>query len=294
MTTANLRRTTSLGANASVATVARVLDAVPEAIVLVGSDRRIVHANRKLERLCGYRRGELNGMVIEDLMLEPSQGSGAHTCMRKGGACFPATVQVASMGIEGDEFAVCTIRDDSERWHTEEQLAAKAMRDPLTGLPNRTLLMDRLEQALQRMRRATGLVALLYVDLDWFKEINDEFGHLTGDAVLRDVAVRLRTAVRPSDTVARLGGDEFVILCDPVTSAPTAYEIAQRVLRALSETITVDSQEMALSASVGVALSWGPRTTSRALLHAADTSLYRAKRAGKGRCELAPAHKRGA
>jgi diguanylate cyclase (GGDEF)-like protein len=168
------------------------------------------------------------------------------------------------------------------------------MRDPLTGLPNRTLLMDRLEQALQRMRRMAGAVALLYVDLDWFKEINDGFGHLTGDAVLRDVASRLRTAVRPSDTVARIGGDEFVILCDPVSGPDTAQEIAERVLRALGQTTVVDGHAMQLSASVGVALSWGARTTSRALMHAADTSLYRAKRAGRGRCELAPLRKLGA
>jgi diguanylate cyclase (GGDEF)-like protein len=197
------------------------------------------------------------------------------------------------MGIDGNEFAVCTIRDDSERLDTEEELAAKAMRDPLTGLPNRTLLMDRLELAMQRMRRMAGAVAVLYVDLDWFKEINDEFGHLTGDAVLRDVAACLRGAVRPSDTVARIGGDEFVILCDPVNGPDSAHEIAERVLRALAQTTLLDEQAMKLSASVGVAVSWGPGTTSRALLHAADTALYRAKRGGRGRSELAPAPKRG-
>src|SRR4051812_12944543 len=275
-------------------TVANVLDAVPEAIVVVANDRSIAYANRRLERLCGYRRGQLAGMPVDDLMLEPDGGAGAVTCMRKGGACFPATVQASSITINGAKYAVCTIRDDSERWLAEEELAAKAMRDPLTGLPNRTLLTDRLEQALRRMRRSAGAVALLYVDLDWFKEINDEFGHLTGDAVLREVALRLRAAVRPSDTVARLGGDEFVILCEPVTGPQDAHEIAERVLRSLSETFCIDGHELVLSASVGVALSWGARTSSRALLHAADTSLYRAKRGGKGRAELAPAHKRGA
>src|SRR6266480_3257415 len=157
-----MRQSSTMGGNATVATVTRVLDAVPEAIVLISSDRLIVHANRRLERIFRYRRGELNGLCVDELMLEPMQGSGSNTCMRKGGACFPATLQVASMAIGGEEYAVCTIRDDSERWLAEEELAAKAMRDPLTGLPNRTLLTDRLEQALQRARRMSGAVALLY------------------------------------------------------------------------------------------------------------------------------------
>ena len=108
------------------------------------------------------------------------------------------------------------------------------------------------------------------------------------------MALRLREAVRPSDTVARLGGDEFVVLCDPIAGPDDAHEIAERVLRSLLQPVSVDGDKIAISASVGVALSWGARTTSRGLLHAADTSLYRAKRAGKGRAELAPAHKRGA
>src|SRR5256885_10549718 len=94
--------------NATLATVARVLDAVPESIVLVAADRKVAYANRKLERLCGYRRGELAGAAIEELILEPDQATGSGTCMRKGGACFPATVQAAAISINSQEYAVCT------------------------------------------------------------------------------------------------------------------------------------------------------------------------------------------
>ena len=118
--------------------------------------------------------------------------------------------------------------------------------------------------------------------------------HERADAALTELGARMLAALRSGDTVARYSADEFVILCDPIAGPGAAHEIAERVLGSLVQPVSVDGREMALSASVGVALSWGARTTSRALLHAADTSLYRAKRAGKGRAELAPAHKRGA
>jgi diguanylate cyclase (GGDEF)-like protein/PAS domain S-box-containing protein len=286
VTTATRRRAGALAPNTNLDTVARVLEAVPEAIVVIGEDGRIAYASKKLERLCRYARHELVGLSAERLLLEPGRVGGATTCVRKDGACFPATVHVSGIHIGGEKFAVCTIRDESERWLAEEELAQQAMRDPLTGLPNRTLLTDRLDQALRRARRADGGVALLYVDLDWFKDVNDQYGHLAGDAVLREVAARLRTAVRPGDTVARIGGDEFVVLCDPVSGAPAASEIAARVLTGLTQPVILEDVSIDLSASVGVALSNG-RSTSRSLVAAADAALYRVKRTGRGRFDIA-------
>jgi diguanylate cyclase (GGDEF)-like protein len=271
--------------------VGRVLDAVPEAIVVLADDGTVAFANRKLERLCGYRRGELTGVGADHLLLEPSTAPGAGMCVRKDGACFPATVHVSNIAIDGDTYAICTIRDESDRWKAEEELAQQAMRDPLTELPNRRLLLDRVDQAIRRNRRTRGAVALLYIDLDWFKEINDTYGHRTGDLVLKEVAARLQRAVRPSDTVARLGGDEFVVLCDPIADGTTAPAIARRVLVALTEPAELGGVRLDLSASVGVAVSWGARTSGTALLQAADACLYRAKRAGRGRLELRNLHR---
>jgi diguanylate cyclase (GGDEF)-like protein len=164
----------------------------------------------------------------------------------------------------------------------ESQLAELALHDPLTGLPNRRLLTDRLEQALSR-RRGTG-VAILFVDLDGFKAINDTFGHAEGDAALLQTARALRDSARSEDTVARLGGDEFVILCRDMT-ADDAVDLAQRLLDGIRSEPEGDPRPWRVDASIGVALAPSGSDASQ-LLSAADTAMYRAKSAGKGRISL--------
>jgi diguanylate cyclase (GGDEF)-like protein/PAS domain S-box-containing protein len=169
------------------------------------------------------------------------------------------------------------------RLRSEERMRHEAVHDPLTGLANRTLLRDRLEHALARSERdqehATGV---LFVDLDNFKRVNDQYGHAAGDAVLVELGRRLRTAVRPADTVARLGGDEFVVVCEEV-DAETALALGERLVVAIAAPLTVGDVEHRLSASIGVALG---RTDPDALLGDADAAVYQAKAAGRGRVEL--------
>ncbi len=168
------------------------------------------------------------------------------------------------------------------RLRDEERMRHEAVHDPLTGLANRTLLRDRLEHALARSERETGATAVLFVDLDNFKRVNDEHGHAAGDAALVELGRRLQTAVRPGDTIARMGGAEFVALCEDV-SEESALAVGRRLLEAIRLPFTSGGVEHQLSASVGIALG---HSHPDALLANADAATYRAKAAGRGRIEL--------
>lgn len=166
---------------------------------------------------------------------------------------------------------------------TEEALAALALHDPLTNLANRTLLMDRLEQALRRKSRDGGSVAVLFIDLDRFKAVNDRHGHGTGDELLLAVASRLRQVVRPHDTIARIGGDEFVVVCERLDDAHAPGGIAQRLLSVLAGPVALKDQEVLVSASIGIAFSGEANATPEGLLRDADTAMYQAEEAGRNR-----------
>ena len=166
----------------------------------------------------------------------------------------------------------------------EGTLAYHATHDQLTGLTNRPILIERIEHALSLRAWRDG-VALLYLDLDRFKPVNDSWGHRTGDRVLSVVASRLEAAVRPSDTVARIGGDEFVVLCEGLDSPEDAVDVAERIVRAIEEPITFDDHVVVISASVGIARP-NSTTTSESLIRDADVAMYRAKELGRNRWEV--------
>jgi diguanylate cyclase (GGDEF)-like protein/PAS domain S-box-containing protein len=168
------------------------------------------------------------------------------------------------------------------RLRDEEQMRHDAVHDPLTGLANRTLLRDRLEHALARCKREGGATGVLFVDLDNFKQVNDLYGHGTGDAVLAQLGARLQAAVRPADTIGRVGGDEFVAICEKVDEA-TALALGRRLQEAIAVPVPVEGVEHGLSASIGIAL--GDHDPD-ALLGQADMAVYRAKAGGRGRVEL--------
>lgn len=164
----------------------------------------------------------------------------------------------------------------------ESRLQLMAHADPLTGLANRSLFYDRLERALSLAQRHTGHIALIYIDLDDFKQVNDTQGHEAGDIVLRTVAMRLRRLIRDSDTVARIGGDEFVILLLDVPDRDAALVVAHKAEEAVRMSIEVRPAQFAhIGASIGVSLSPQHGSSAEALLRAADAAMYRVKHAGK-------------
>jgi diguanylate cyclase (GGDEF)-like protein/PAS domain S-box-containing protein len=187
--------------------------------------------------------------------------------------------------VRGTPFLVATVRDISERQQAGVLLRHQAMSDPLTGVGNRAVLMDRLRQALRRQERGTGVLAVLFLDLDRFKVINDSMGHRVGDGVLQTMAQRLLRFLRASDTLARMGGDEFVIVAEGVVNEQAAMELGNRISQAGREPYQVGDEEFVCTVSVGIATTADSRHSPEGLLHEADLALYRAKDRGRDRAE---------
>ena len=184
------------------------------------------------------------------------------------------------------ENTVCQLENTTERVHLAERLARAAIHDPLTGLANRVLFMDRLSLALERSKRQEGRVAVMFLDLDRFKVINDGLGHAAGDEVLVAVAGRLRQAVRPADTIARFGGDEFTVVCENICRDDEALDVAARIVEAISQPLTLSAGEVFLTASIGVRISLGAHETEDAMLRDADAAMYEAKSQSHGSVRL--------
>ncbi|MBK9654257.1 MAG: diguanylate cyclase [Rhodanobacteraceae bacterium] len=180
-----------------------------------------------------------------------------------------------------------------ERERVEDTLKHQALHDTLTGLPNRAYLLDRLARALARFRRNESHgFAVLFLDLDRFKVVNDSVGHLVGDELLKQAAARLASAVREPDTVSRLGGDEFAILLEDLQHPDRATQVAERLIAALSEPMRIAGKELFTSASIGIAFSHPRYTRPEELLRDADVAMYRAKAQGRQRFELFDEHLR--
>jgi diguanylate cyclase (GGDEF)-like protein/PAS domain S-box-containing protein len=274
-------------------------------VVVAGPDGRVVFASESVAR----QVGESLGRPVADLV-HPDDAAlvGALLGDRPEGPDEPVELRVAAPGggwtyvdaIAADRRAdpsvggwVITMRDVTERRSAEQRLAHQAFHDPLTDLANRPLFEDRVGHALARRRRGHDQVAVLLLDLDDFKTVNDSLGHAAGDALLRQVGDRLRACLRAEDTGARLGGDEFAVLVE--SGGPDEVErLSARIMRTLGEPIRVEGHELALRASVGIALANGPGTTPETLVRDADIAMYEAKAHGKGRIAVfAPEMKAG-
>jgi diguanylate cyclase (GGDEF)-like protein len=205
-------------------------------------------------------------------------GRGEVTRRRRDGTVFPARVTLSLLTDDAGQLTgrVLCVQDISEQRRLEAELRNAALHDPLTSLPNRRLLTERLEHALARSTRAAGEPAVLLVDLNGFKAVNDTHGHEIGDQVLLAVAERLPARVRAGDTVARLGGDEFVVLLEDISDPGQPHRLADRLQAAIAQPINTAAGPITITASIGMRLA-APTDDVAALLRAADHAMYRAK-----------------
>lgn len=270
---------------------------------ILSADRRgyVVHANEEATRLLGLPANHLHGdgwqavMEAEDRPAVAAAAGGVLSGSNRERVTFRAHVRGESrwmnavfvpLGSEAQRNGwIATFEDVTERRHAERRLAHEATHDVLTGLPNRTLLGDRLSQAVARLHRDAQTMAVLYVDLDEFKPVNDQYGHTVGDQVLVEVARRLSGTTRAADTVGRIGGDEFVVVCEGIDH-DAARELGERIISALAEPFLVGGATVRVGASVGACVTKGEETDPAALLAAADEAMYRAKAAGGGAVSL--------
>ena len=273
-----------------------ILHSVAEGIITVSEDGKVETANSAAERMFKAPLRGLLGRNIASLVGEPTNSDGKKpfpTVLLTPGS----VIEGLGLRIDGSYFAlefVCNelrlgrqklftaiLRDISERKESEEHIRRLAHHDSLTGLPNRNLLHDRMAQALARVRRHGGRLAILFVDLDRFKPINDKYGHKAGDIVLVEVARRLQDSIRTSDTVARIGGDEFAVILEEVTRPIEAAKVAAKIVSHLAVPINALEHSCQIGASVGVALFPDDGADLDEVVKAADLAMYRVKNAGR-------------
>ncbi|HSE55104.1 MAG TPA: sensor domain-containing diguanylate cyclase [Nocardioidaceae bacterium] len=261
----------------------------PQAMLDV--DGRILEVNDAGCALLGLPRDDLVGRDVTSLVDPADRERVRHGLGElRGGQVRELRLETTGLGPDGSarvplQIDVTAVRDAQGRTYElvafARDLRQQALHDPLTGLPNRLLFVDRLTTAAARQERAgRGRIAVLFLDLDAFKDVNDTYGHQTGDHALVEVAGRLGKAVRTTDTVARLGGDEFAVICESA-DADAAELVASRIQQSFKEPLVVDGHLLEMSMSIGVALS--PPYDADELLRLADRAMYQAKSAARGR-----------
>jgi diguanylate cyclase (GGDEF)-like protein/PAS domain S-box-containing protein len=281
-----------------------VLHSVAEGIVTVDDQGVIEAANPAFASIFRATTANLIGRPLGHLLIDPESeideraigaagtrpsglplapnGRTAEALGRRAdGSLFPLELSLSELRHGKGRLFTGIVRDISERKENEDRINRLAHHDTLTGLPNRNLLKDRINHALARMRRNGGQIAVLYVDLDRFKPINDNLGHEAGDAVLCEVAERLSLCIRSSDTVARIGGDEFVIVVEEIARPGEAAMVARKILDVLAPPIVHQGHCCQVGASIGIAVYPLDGTNMEDVCKAADIAMYRVKNTGR-------------
>lgn len=281
-----------------------IMDTAAEAIITINERGIIMSFNRAAEHMFVYEARETIGRNVKILMSEPyadkhdgylashaSTGKGRIfgqprelLALRKDGTEFPIEINVAEIRLGGKRRFTAIIRDITRYKQSEERLQRLAHYDSLTDLPNRVLFYDRLSQAISLAKRDHYEMALLYLDLDEFKAVNDTLGHDAGDELLKNAARRIRQQMRESDTVARIGGDEFTVILPKIAGRQDAEKAARGIIRTLSAKFCLSGheQEVGIGASVGIAIYPTDAQDVDAFVKAADAAMYNAKMAGSG------------
>ncbi len=274
-----------------------ILNSATVGIAIVENDR-IVRANNELENMFGYPRGRAEGLPTHALCLPESRSDWRSivesavtggtvydrdvTCIRIDGTRLWCRLAVRKFERGGTHDAtIWVFQDISDRKEKEQAIEHAALHDALTGLPNRALLSDRLDQAIRHSSRANSRFGILFLDLDRFKMVNDTIGHEGGDELLRTVASRLRNRVRATDTVARQGGDEFIVMLPEVRAMEDVECVAENLLAAVAEPITIRDNDYVVTGSIGISIYPDHGADAASLLKNADAAMYRAKELGK-------------
>ncbi len=302
------RRRSEDALRASESRTRSILETAGDAIISADEHGVIEVFNREAERIFGVAAESVIGSsfrkllppsALDRLRQEFSRGSELGTygreftgepiemiTARASGDEFPARISMATTRVNDRVLYTAIVRDITKQKVTERALEQMALYDELTGLPNRRLLLDRMNEAVVRARSREQVVGIMFLDLDRFKLVNDSLGHDVGDTLLMLVAYRLRTAVREEDTVARLGGDEFVVLCDGLDDIDALTDHALRIADALRTPFQVGDNDVFVTASIGISVWNGGAETALELLRYADTAMYRAKDHGRDRFEV--------
>ncbi len=281
---------------------ANIFNSLPDAALVLDAQHTIVSANTEaLTDVFGYSSGEVISQSCRILFADDESFAvackeafipGIRPCgnffeskfRRKSGSVFLGELRTCQLA---DNAFVALIRNISERKQTEEQLIKGALHDSLTGLPNKGLFRDRVRRMFVRSRRREGhAFAVVFMDLDHFKFVNDTHGHETGDQVLIAAARRIESFLRPGDTVARFGGDEFAIVLDDIDAASGALNAVNRILEELAKPVRVNGLDIRISASAGISANLPHYENPDDLIRDADMAMYRAKAQGRNRCEI--------
>lgn len=279
---------------------ASVFQGSQEGIMILDTDFRIIEVNRAFSNITGFTRHEIDGLRLREFLIaehtaeescevilselhENGSWQGEVWYRSKGGELFPAWQNMSSLQNEQGETVqyIAIFTDISEKKAYEARIHHLAHHDLLTDLPNRVLLEDRLTTALARMRRAERKLAVLFLDLDRFKTINDSLGHPVGDKLLQAIARRLQDAVREQDIVARLGGDEFMVILEDLGEAEYAASVARKILELAHRSIRIGEHDLIVGASIGISIYPEDGDNPETLIKNADVAMYRAKETGR-------------
>jgi diguanylate cyclase (GGDEF)-like protein/PAS domain S-box-containing protein len=281
----------------------RIFDESPVGKMIVDTDLRVVEVNQALCESLRYTTRHLEGASI-DRLVHPSEAEDQRARWQSlfAGDIDQFQVRLRYVCGDGSEVVarvtasalhdergaaltgICEVEDVTEQVRADAELTMRALTDPLTRLPNRALLHDRLSRALARLSRETTLVAVLFLDIDRFKPVNDALGHGAGDDLLVKIASRLSQAVRATDTVSRVGGDEFVVVAEDLEDAEQVLALGERLVKAVSEPFVTEGQTMTPTASIGIAMTSDFDTNPSSLVRKADLAMYKAKELGGARC----------
>ncbi len=256
-----------------------IINKVSASVLVQDESGAIIKANHTAEKMFGYDKGGMVGLHLDDLVKgeEDSQLG-----QRKDGTTFLTLMERNETALGERSLFIVTVLDITAQRMTEEHLSSLAYHDLLTKLPNRLLFDDRLRQGIVQAQRRELILAVIFIDLDHFKPVNDTYGHEVGDLLLQDVAVRLKRCLRESDTVSRRGGDEFTVIATDIGNHLHCEKIAEVILSQLTRPFHIGNLELKIGASIGISLFPNDGNDAGLLVSRADEAMYQAKQAGRG------------